>query len=1012
MKRFLKITGFVILALLVLAFAIPLLFKKQITGLVKKQINQSLVARVDFGDVNLSLFRHFPSVSIRLEDLTVIGTGGFEKDTLLSAAHLDAAANLISVIRGDDIKVSAIELESPRIHALVNKDGAANWDIVKPDTTASPDTDTTTSAFRMSLEKYVINDGYIYYRDETAGMSAEISGLDHSGSGDFTQDIFTLKTKTNAEGASFTYAGIPYLVNTKTGIGADIEINNPTNTYTFKTDEIALNNLRVSTAGFFRLLNDSSYQMDISFKTPSNEFKDILSMIPAIYKNDFDKIKTSGTAALEGFVRGTYSPVQMPAYDLKLDIRDGMFQYPDLPSPVKNIQVAMHLGNKDGLPDNAVVDISRGHFEMENEPFDFRVLFRNPETIRYIDALAKGRVNLDNISRFVKLDAGTKLSGAILADIFAKGEMNALQHQSGNFTAGGFLDIRNLFYSAPSFPQPVSNTNMLVELQNTGGVADNTTIKITRGHAEVGKDAADFNLTIRRPMTVIEFSGDVRGGFNLANVSQFTELPAGTSLAGQLNADVKFAGTKEAIDKGAYDKINTTGTASLTGLNYKSPDYPTGLSVPALTVNFTPANAQITRMEGSYLGSTFTGTANFSNLVGYALKDEPLKGNASIAVDKMNLNDWMGTAPATESTPAPANSEPFLVPANLDILLNAKAGSVVYDKTEYKNISGQLKLANETVELKEVKTEALDGIMTFNGSYSTKTDKKNPAISLSYDVKDIDVQKAFYAFNTFQKLMPVGQFLAGKLNSQLTMTGDLNGNMMPDFTSLTGKGNLLLLEGVLKKFGPLEKLATVLQIDELKSITLKDIRNSIEFANGRVLVKPFTIKVKDIEMQIGGMHGFDQSIDYIIGMKVPRKYIGTQGNNLINGLVTQASNKGIPVKLGETVDLNIKMLGSISNPSIKTDLKAVAGDAVQDLKEQAKDFAQAKIDSAKQTLKDSIKSASGKVLDDLKNQARDRIFGTGDSTQKAVPLDSTKKKAGETIKKTFGDILNRKKKTP
>ncbi len=157
--------------------------------------------------------------------------------------------------------------------------------------------------------------------------------------------------------------------------------------------------------------------------------------------------------------------------------------------------------------------------------------------------------------------------------------------------------------------------------------------------------------------------------------------------------------------------------------------------------------------------------------------------------------------------------------------------------------------------------------------------------------------------------MPIGQFLAGKLSSQLTMNGNLNGDMMPDLSSLTGQGNLFLIEGVLKKFAPLEKLASTLQIDELKSITIKDIKNYIEFANGKVLVKPFTIKVKDIEMQIGGMHGFDQSIDYVVAMKVPRKYLGTQGNNLINNLATQASNKGIPVNLGETVNLNVKMGG-------------------------------------------------------------------------------------------------------
>ena len=67
----------------------------------------------------------------------------------------------------------------------------------------------------------------------------------------------------------------------------------------------------------------------------------------------------------------------------------------------------------------------------------------------------------------------------------------------------------------------------------------------------------------------------------------------------------------------------------------------------------------------------------------------------------------------------------------------------------------------------------MEGTLVFNGTYSTRLDKKDPAIALSYQAEDMDVQKVFYAFNTIQKLMPIGEFLAGKLSSQLSMTGQI-----------------------------------------------------------------------------------------------------------------------------------------------------------------------------------------------------------------------------------------------
>ncbi|TMI75447.1 MAG: hypothetical protein E6H09_01165 [Bacteroidetes bacterium] len=1014
LRKILKITGITLVVLLALIFLIPLLFRKQIVALVKREVNKSLVAKVDFQDVDLSLFRHFPKISIGLENVFVVGIDNFANDTLFAAKTLDVSVNLFSAIKGKDIKVYGVYLESPRIHAIVNKDGKANWDITKASDDLATPSDNTPSEFKMNLQQYKISDGYIFYKDESSDMTAEISGLDHEGSGDFTADIFTLVTKTKAEAVSFNYESVPYLINTKTNIDADIQIDNKTNKYIFKTNDIQLNNLKLNADGFFQLANDSTYNMDIKFNTPSNEFKDILSMIPAIFKQDFDKIKTSGQAAFNGFVKGTYSPQNMPAYDVNLAVKDGLFQYPDLPEPIKNIQVDMHVSNIDGKTDNAVVDISKGHIEMGNEPFDFKLLFKNPETTKYVDALAKGKLDLANVSKFVKLEEGTKLGGLVWADVFAKGNMNDLENQKGDFTAGGFLDISNLFYSSGAFPQAVRNGNMKVQLENRGGIADNTSVNISSGHVEVGKDPVDFTLQVRKPMSSVDFMGTAKGKFTLDNIKQFVQLDPGTRVSGVLNADLGFNGNKTAIDKGEYDKILINGTANLKDAKYVSKDYPTGVTLFNTELGFNQKAMALKSLSGNYLNTNILANGTFSNLVSYAMQDQPLTGTLNVTADKINLDDWIGTdttSAGSASTSETTTSEPFVVPSGINLTINVKADQVKYDKVDYDNINGTLLLNDETVTLQNVRTDALDGTVTFNGSYSTRTNKKNPAINLSYDVKNVDVQKAFYSFNTIQKLMPIGQFLAGKLSSELSMTGNLQGDMMPDLNSLTGKGNLLLLEGVLKKFAPLEKLASTLQIDELKSISIKDVKNFVEFANGRVLVKPFTVKVKDIEMQIGGTHGFDQSLDYAIQMKVPRKYLGNEGNNIVNNLASQATGKGIPVKLGDVVNLNIKMSGKMTDPTIKTELKEVAGDAIKDMQQQAVDFAKAKVDTAKQTVKDSLNAVKNQVLNDLKNEAKDRLLGNKDSIKGNAPAE-TKSKAEQTLKNTLNNFLNKKKKMP
>lgn len=1021
-KKILKISGIVLIVLIVLAFALPFFFKGKIMKIARDQINKNVNARVDFKDIDLSLFRHFPRLAVGLNNLQVIGVGDFSRDTLIAAKQIDVALNLFSLFGGSGMKIYSISVDEPRIHAIVHADGKANWDISKPDTStaASP---ADTSSFHLNLRSYKISDGYISYIDIPGDMSSEITHLNHSGSGDFTSDLFTLKTRTSAESVSFTYTKIPYLINTKAELDADIEVDNKSNKYSFKTDEINLNDLKLSAGGYFQFVNDTTYGMDIKFNAPSTEFKTLLSLVPAIYKNDFSKIKTSGKVLFNGFVKGEYNSVKIPSYQINLNVTDGFFQYPDLPQPVKNIGIILKVDNPDGITDHTVVDISKGHIEFGNDPFDFRLLLKNPMTDQYIDANIKGKLNLAQVTQFVKLSGDTKLSGLLDADASAKGNVSAITRQKpGSFTANGFINISNLNYSSKDFPQPIRNGNVQIAFQNPDGLADHTVINIPTAHLEIGSDPVDFNLLIKTPVSNLYFEGRARGKFNLANTSQFTTLEPGTSISGTLAADVSFKGNKAAIDKKEYDKINTSGTLSLTGLNYASKAYPDGIKVDEAAFTFNPKNITLNSARATYLQTHYTASGSVDNAIGYALKDEPIAGNLDVHADNIDLNKLMGTmaAPADSSTAASKASEssnPFVVPKNLAFILNAAVEKLHYDKVDYTNLKGSIAIKDETVALKDVQMNALDGKISATGFYSTKKDKKNPDISFTYDVSGLDVQKTFTAFNTVQKLMPAGKFVDGKVNSQLTMTGKLDGGMMPVMSSLTGKGTLDMIEGVFKKFAPVEKLAQTLHIDALNGISLKDVKFSYEFANGKVLVQPFHVKVKDIDMEIGGTQGFDQSIDYLIGMKLPRSVIGSQGNALINNLAQQANSKGVPVKLSDYINLNVRMGGTLANPQLKTGLKEGGGDVTSEIKQQAADFAKQVVDSAKTVvagktneLKDSAKAIKTQAIRDLTGDLGKALSGQKDSTGSGKTLENTQKNAEKTLKNTLNSLFNKKSK--
>jgi len=1022
LKKIAKISGIVLIVLIALAFTLPFLFKGKIMAIVRTEINKNVNASVDFKDINISLFRHFPRLAVGLERLQVVGTGDFEKDTLIAAKQIDVALNLMSLFGGSDMKIYNVTIDEPRIHAIVNKQGKANWNISKPDSSSST-APAQASAFRLNLKSYSIHDGYISYQDIPGAMSAELIQLNHSGSGDFTSDLFILKTKTSAGSASFTYSGIPYVMNAKTELGADFEVDNKNNKYSFKTNDIQLNDLKLAADGYFIFVNDSTYGMDIKFSAPSTEFKTFLSLIPSVYKNDFNKIKTSGKALFNGFVKGEYNSTKIPAYQLNLNVENGFFQYPDLPQPVKNIAIAMKVDNLDGVTDHTVVDISKGHIEFGNDPFDFRLLLKNPMSDQYIDATLKGKLNLAQVTQFVKLSGDTKLSGLLDADVSAKGNISVIRKQKpGPFTANGFLNISNFNYSSKDFPQPVRNSNFQINFQNPDGIADHTVINIPVGHIEVGSDPVDFSILLKTPVSNFSFEGRAKGTFNLANAGQFTVLEPGTVLSGTLAADLSFKGNKSAIDKKEYDKINTSGTLDLANIHYISKAYPAGIALEQAAFAFTPQNITLKSARAEYLKTRYSANGSVDNAIGYALKDEPISGTLNVHADQLNLSSLMGTAAADSGSGGhapPAAVAPFLVPQHIDFTLNASVDKMIYDKVNYDNVKGTVIIRDESVSLKNVQMDALQGKIAANGVYSTKKDKKQPDISFSYDLSELDVQKTFLAFNAIQRLMPVGKYISGKINSQLSVNGKLNGDMAPLMTTLTGKGNLLFVEGALEKFAPAEKLAQTLNMSELNGLSLKDVKLFFEFANGKVLIRPFYVKVKEIDMEIGGMHGMNESIDYLVGMKIPRSMLGSQSNALVNNLAQQANSKGIAVKLSDYINLNVKIGGTLTKPTIKTDLGASGADLAADLKKQTEVFAMQAVDSARivvndksKELGDSAKAIKEQAVKDLASDLSNSLSGKKDSTGgSGKSLELTQKNAEKTVQNTLNSLFNKKKKT-
>ncbi|MEI6489602.1 MAG: AsmA-like C-terminal region-containing protein [Bacteroidota bacterium] len=573
-RRILKWTGITFLVLIILIILAPFVFKKQIIQFAKDEANNSLNAKVNFGEFDLTLISSFPDFKLSVNDISVANIGDFDGDTLLSAKNLSVGLNLMSVIKGDNYKINTISINQPRIHALVLKNGKSNWDITKPSTDpAKPEAPKEPSKFKMTLKKFEIKNGYVVYNDASMAMKTELATLNFTLSGDFTSDNFLLKTLTEIEKFSLSYGGITYMNKVNTRLKVDLDADMPNFKFTFKENEFSFNELTLGLDGYFAMPK-KDMDMDLKFKANQTEFKNILSLIPGVYTKDFKDVKTSGTLALNGFAKGIYNDKKLPAFGVKLLIANAMFQYPSLPKSVNNIQVDLAVDNKTGLTDATVIDLNKFHVEMAGNPVDATMHVSTPVSDANIAAQIKAKINLASVKDVVPMEKGDNLTGTVNADIKMKGRMSSIDKKEyEKFDAQGNLSIENMDYKSATLNYPTQITKLALAFSSKF-------VELTQLSAKVGRSDFQLDGRIDNFLQYALKNELLKGNFNLKSslidLNEFTSsepsqpaAPAKTDTTKMSvvevpsNLDVKLNAT---INKLKYDNLDITNISGGVGV--------------------------------------------------------------------------------------------------------------------------------------------------------------------------------------------------------------------------------------------------------------------------------------------------------------------------------------------------------------------------------------------------------------------------------------------------------------
>lgn len=452
MKKFLKIFAIVLALLFAIVLIVPSLLSGKISDIVKREANAMLNAKVEFAELDISLLRHFPKASLSLLDFSVTGVGDFEGQRLVSGERIEVAVDLFSIF-GESFEVSKVWLLSPEIHGIIAKNGAANWEIfsASPEEEVVEEQASEPSSFKLSLKQLAIENAKIYYTDNTSAMHFHTAPVSLTLSGDLSAANTTLNLSASAADITFTLGSDSYasgLTATLNGsVGADL-VNNR---YTLSSLQLAVNSVKAALDGWVALEGDD-IDTEIVLDCSGNNFKDILSLVPAFYTKDFKNLTAAGGVSLTGAVKGRMSGENYPAFALKLKVADGSFKYADLPKSVTAINIAAAVENKGGSLDATTVDVSRFGATFGGQSFTATLKASTPLSDLNFAATAKGKVDLGAIKDIYPLE-DMALAGIITADASAAGKLSDIDRGAyDRLAVSGQLGVEGIEVEYGKFP--------------------------------------------------------------------------------------------------------------------------------------------------------------------------------------------------------------------------------------------------------------------------------------------------------------------------------------------------------------------------------------------------------------------------------------------------------------------------------------------------------------------------------------------------------------------------------
>ncbi|MFB3389384.1 AsmA family protein [Flavobacterium sp. LAR06] len=867
-----KYFGITFVVILGLLFLLPIIFADTIKEQIKKTANEKLSAELNYSDVSVSFFHHFPSLTLTLSDLNLNGSAPYKNEKFITAKEISFGINVASLVFSKTVKIDQIYLSDSFINVKVNANGEANYNIYKSSSQASNPKDSTETT--LKLERIEILNSKIIYDDQSTKVHFDALGFNYKGKGNLDKAVFDLYSVAKIEKLNIIYEGEPYLMNKKVDADLITKVNVNSLSFFFQQNNLKINQLLVDFKGKFDFLKDG-YNMDFVIKSTNSHLNDVFTAFPPKYITWLSKTELKGNTNLLLTLKGDYIASQKIAPDLNLDVKidSGFVNYNKSAFPVSNLYLDVKTKVPSLNPDLVIVDAKNLSLNINKDYLKSKFHVQGVNTPD-INGEFKAQIDLEKLMKALGIP-DIELKGNLVGDIKTNGKFDA-KNRLFPVTKGS-IDLENGYLKTPYYPNPITNITIKSKIENNKGTFDDlkVSLKPTQFTFEgkpvfVEADLSNFN----------DLTYDIKAKGEL-DVNKIYKVfsQKGLDLDGFVKADLVLKGKQSDAEKGNYSKLHNKGTLELRNIGITSEYLPKKFIIKEGIFKINQDKMSFNNFLAAYGQSDFRMNGYLQNVFNYATTNTGvLRGSFKVTAKYINVDEFMSSTPANTSvtqtkteTPAPTEAKKtgvIIIPSNLNLQLIANAQKVYFDKLILKNATGNLNMNKGKLTMQNTGFNLIGCNVVMNANYQAVTPQK---ANFDYNIKasDFDIKRAYNEIEVFRKMASAAEKAQGIVSLDYQLKGRLNGNMEPVYPSLTGGGTLSVKDVKVRGLKMFNAVSKETSSEAMKNPDLSKVDIKTTIKNNIMTVERFKFKFAGFRPRIEGTTSLDGKLNLKMRLGLP-----------------------------------------------------------------------------------------------------------------------------------------------